>query len=88
MPGSFEVDNLKVRFRGYIDTFLEFLLIRTADCIREQETLRMVVRLLLTMIVYSIKYPLQRLLSVVLSALLASRGIKARNRANKGSIMA
>ncbi|MGD8421111.1 MAG: choice-of-anchor Q domain-containing protein [Gammaproteobacteria bacterium] len=59
-----------------------------ADYIREHETLRTVVRSLLTVVVFSVEYPVPALLSFLLLAALARRGIKARNRANKGSIAA
>ncbi|MCG6889211.1 MAG: CSLREA domain-containing protein [Gammaproteobacteria bacterium] len=60
-----------------------------ADYIRERETLRSVVRSLLTVVVYAVEYPVPALLSLFLLVALTRRGIKAaRNSANTGSIMA
>jgi len=60
-----------------------------ADYIRERETLRAVVRSLLTVVVYAVEYPVPALLSLFLLVALTRRGIKAaRNSANTGSIMA
>jgi len=58
-----------------------------ADYIRDRETLRAIVRSLLTVVVYSIEYPVLALLTLFLFAGLAIRTFKGRKSVNTESII-
>ena len=59
-----------------------------ADYIRERESLRAVVRALLTAVIYSVEYPVPAMLTLLLIVALVRRGLQARNNANTGSVTA
>jgi len=59
-----------------------------ADYIRERESLRAVVRALLTAVIYSVEYPVPAMLTLLLIVALVRRSLQARNNANTGSVTA